>query len=124
MSRSSPAGSNERARLGEGQLQLRRAIERRVDVEEVGRVEAAAAGRPIDPRTDVARAADPDAAPLGQKLPGLVGLVERAPDDDPIRRGFERLGEAPARSERGMAGQSLAEERELEDADRASVHRV
>src|SRR6185503_12204805 len=96
-------------------LQRRGRVEGRPDIEELLRVQAAAAGGALDGRTDVASAGDPNAGTL---------LVEGAGDDDGIRARAQRLGETAAGAERGPLGQPCADEREFEQLDRALVHGI
>ena len=65
----------------------------------------------------------PTPARSREQRPGLVGLVEAAGDDDRVRRRLERLRQPLRRRERGRGGEPVADERELEQRDRAGVHR-
>ena len=97
-------------------------VERLGDLEELGRVEPAAAGRALDRRPDVVGRPDPDARPLLDQAAGLVGLVERPRDDDRVARRLERLGQPPRRRERGGLRQPVADRGELEQDQRAGIH--
>ena len=66
----------------------------------------------------------PTPGPLLEQLPGLVGLVEAARDDDRVRRRLERLREAARRIERRLLREAGPDRRELEQRDRARVHAV
>ena len=56
--------------VGERRLEAGGRVERVGDLEELRRIEAAAARRALDRRPDVVRAADPDAGPLARAAPG------------------------------------------------------
>ena len=99
-------------------------VERLGDLEELGRFEPAAAGRPLDrPARCRAAAPIPTPGPLLEKRARLVGLVEAARDDDRVVRRLEGLGQAARRRERGRLGQPRPDGRELEQRERARVHR-
>jgi hypothetical protein len=108
--------------VGDRRLEAGGRVERVGDLEELGGVETAAAGRALDGGTDIVRPADPDAGTFGEQGAGLVGLVEAAGDDHRVRRGFERRRQPLRRWERGRGREPLADERELEQRDRAGVH--
>ena len=92
------------------------------DLEEVGRIQAAAPGCPLDPRPDVVGRADPGAGALAQQPPGLVGLVQAPAHDRGLVGRLEGLGEAPAGSEAGVVGEARPDRPELEQLDRLGVH--
>ncbi len=93
------------------------------DLEELGRVQAAAAGRALDGRPDVAGGADADARPLLDERPGLVGLVEHPAHHDRVARRLEGRGQPSRGAERGGLRQPVADRRELEQRLRSCVHR-
>jgi hypothetical protein len=70
-------------------------VERVGHLDELLGVEPATARGALDRRTDVARGPDPDARPLLEQRPGLVGLVQRPGHDDRVARRLERLGQPP-----------------------------
>ena len=65
---------------------------------------------------------DAGAGTLADEVARLVRLVEAARDEDRIALGQERLREPARRRERGLLGEPLPDERELEEGDRAGVH--
>ena len=111
------------ALVGKGRPEARRRVERIGDLEEPGRIDPSTAGGPLDPRSDIVGGADTDTGPFGEEGTGLVGLVEAAGDDHRIGRRLEGLGQSPTRPERGHGGEPLADGGELEQGDRAGVHR-
>ena len=112
------------ALLGERRLEARGGVERLGDLEELRRVEPAAPRRAPDPRLDVVRGTDPHPGPLLEQLARLVRLVEAAGDDDRVAGRLEVLGEPPRRVERRLLGESRPDLGELEQRDRARVHRL
>ena len=109
--------------VGEERGQPRGCIEGLRDLEELRRLEAPAAGRALHGRTDVTGRPDPRAGPLLEERPRLVGLVEPARHDDRVVRRLERLGQAARGRERGGLGEPRPDRRELEQGQRAFVHR-
>jgi hypothetical protein len=77
-------------------LQAGGGIERGPDVEELLRVQAAAANGTLDRGPDVAGTGDPDAGALLDERSRLVGLVQRTGDEDRVCLGLEQLGDAVA----------------------------
>ncbi len=110
------------ALVGERGRQAGGRIERVGDLEELGRLQPAATRRPLDRRADVAGRPDPDARPFLEERPRLVGLVERAGDDDRVVGRLERLGQPARRPERGGRREPCPDGRELEQPERALVH--
>ena len=110
------------ALVGERRRQPRGRIERVGDLEELGRLQPSATRGPLDRRADVAGRSDPDARPLLDERPRLVGLVERAGDDDRVIGRLERLGQPARRPERGGRREPCPDGRELEQHERALVH--
>ena len=92
-------------------------------LDELGGLQPAAADRPLDGRPDVARRADADPGTLDQQRAGLVGLIEAARHDDRVVGRFEGLGKPARRRERCRLGEARPHERELQQGDRALVHR-
>ena len=110
------------ALVGEDRREAGRGVERLRDLEELGGLEAPAADRPVDRRSDVACRADPCAGSLLEEVAGLVGLVQAAGDDDRVARRFQRLGQTTPGRERGRRREARPDGRELEQAERALVH--
>ena len=110
--------------VGKRRGEPRRRVERLRDLEEVGRIETTAPSGALDPRPDVVRRPDPDPRPILEQRPSLVGLVEAARHDHRLARRLEPLGQPTRRTELGQSGEALADLRELEQRDRAAVHRV
>jgi hypothetical protein len=110
--------------VGEARSQPRSGIEGLGDLEEVRRIEPAAACRTLDPRADVARRPDPDPRSLLEHPARLVRLVERPRHDDRIRGRLECLRQPPGRPEVGQAREPLADRRVFEEDLRARIHRA
>ena len=110
--------------VGERRREAGGRVEGLGDLEELRRVEAAAAHGPADPRLDVVGRPDAHPGAVLEQLPGLVGLVQAAPDDDRVVGRLEGLGEAARRLERRLLGEPGADGRELEERDRAGVHHL
>ena len=110
------------ALLGEGRRQPACRVERLRQAQELLRVEAPAPGGPLDPRPDVVGGTDAGRRALAEERAGLIGLVEAAPDDHRVRRRLQPFGEAPARREARVVGETLPDGRELEQRDRLRVH--
>ena len=81
--------------VGEDGAEPRGRIDRVGDLEEVGRIQPAAAHGALDRRTDVVSAADAHGRPFLQEGEGLVRLVQPACDDQRLVRRLQRLGKAP-----------------------------
>ncbi len=103
--------------VGEQRAQPGGRVERLADLEELGRFEAAAAGRPFDRRPDVGRRTDPGSRSLLEERARLIGLVESARHDDRVARRLEGLGEASRRREAGRVGQPGPDGRELQQRE-------
>ena len=102
--------------------QPRRRIEGLGKLEELERLQAAATGRPLDPRPDVARRADADARPVLDQRPRLVRLVEAAGDHDRIGARARAPRPDAAMAEGGRVGQPGTDQGELEQGQRPAVH--
>ncbi len=122
MERSPELAQQRSTLLGQRGRQARRRIQRLRELEELGRVEAAAASRALDRRPDVVRAADPGRRPIDQQRACLVGLVERPGDDDRVRARLERGGQSARGLECRRRREPVADLRKLEDLLGASVH--
>ena len=105
----------------QGVAEARRRLQSYGDVEEVRRVQPAAAHRPLDPGPDVLAAADTCAGVPGDKRPSLRRLLQASGDDDRLGGGLQRLGETAARRESRGCRQTRPDERVLEQSQRAAV---
>ena len=108
--------------VGQGRRKPRGRVERLGELEELGGIEATAAGRSFDRRADVMGRPDPDARSLLEQRPRLIGLVELAGHDDRVGRRLEGFRQPARRRERRGSREPLANERELEQDLRAGVH--
>ena len=108
--------------VGEGRRKPRGRIERLGELEELGGIEATAAGGSFDRRADVVGRPDPDPRSILEQRSRLVGLVELAGDDDWVGRRLEGFRQPARRRERRGRREPLANERELEQGLRAGVH--
>ena len=66
----------------------------------------------------------PSTGPFLEEGARLVGLVEGAGDQDGVVRRVEGLGQPPRGPERGRGSQARPDRGELEQLDRALVHRA
>ncbi len=110
--------------VGQERGQPGRGVEGRRDLEELARLQPAAARGSLDGRADVVGRADADARPVLDERPGLVGLVEAARDDDRVVRRLDRLRQAARGRERGGRREPCLDGRELEETQGALVHRA
>ncbi len=99
-------------------------LQRVHDVEEMGRLEAAAACRTFDPGADVLAAADAGPRVLGDERPGLRCLFESSGHHYGVRRGLHRLSQAPPGREARGRGQAGSDQRELEQGLGSPIHRL
>ena len=111
------------ARPLESRAEVTRGDQRVEDALEGLRLQPAPPFRARDRRPDVVRPGDAGRLVTLEEVARLVGLVQPTRHDVRVVGGRDRLGEATARLEAGVLGQPGADRRELEDRERAIVHR-